>query len=171
MSSKKNSIFLKDKRSQIGETITWIIATIIIIVILLFSIFISTSYLGGHKQTDFSKSNDILASKSFFAYLLTEDSEGQMVYEQLKNQENLNDFNGNLAIKIFKEFYGEEYPKIWVGFIMNRPLLPYVKNNYFGERPSTIRGGDLFHKIVPHIIEHVSLNKDKSIELVLAPKT
>lgn len=170
MFNKEKSFFLKDKRSQIGETMTWVVATIIIIVILLISIFIATSYLGGSKKADFSKQSDILASKSFFAYLLTEDAEGKTIYEQLRDEENLNDFNGNLAIRIFNGFYAEDYPHtIWLGIDFEGFGLPR-KNEYFGFRPTTLRGGDISYRTVDYILEKAILNNDKWLELILMNK-
>ena len=168
-------VFLKDKRSQIGETMTWIVATVIIIIILLASIFIATSYLGKNKGADFlAKRSDLLASESFFAYLLTEDTEGQTVYEQLKNKGNLNDFNGNLGIKIFDELYGEEYPEVWIGIATGIAVSPSIKNQYFGSKP-VLKGGDPKYPFAetikkpdkPYVSQRIALNENKSIELVL----
>lgn len=175
MFNKKIPIFLKDKRSQIGETITWVVATVIIIIILLISIFISTSYLGKNKGADFlAKRSDLLASESFFAYVLTEDTGGQTVHEQLKNQGNLNDFNGNLAIKIFDELYGEEYPEVWIGIAPHSAVSPSIKNEYFGSKP-VLKGGDPkcpFAESIkkpgkPYVSQRIALDENKSIELVL----
>ena len=172
----KIEIFLKDKRGQIGETMTWIVATVIIIVILLISIFVATSYLGKNKGADFlAKRSDLLASESFFAYVLTENAEGQTVYEQLKNQDNLNDFNGDLAIKIFDELYGEEYPEVWIGIAIGIAVSPSIKNEYFGSKPA-LKGGDPKYPFAesikkpdkPYISQRVNLNESKSVELVLA---
>jgi len=168
-----NAFLIKNHKAQVGKTMTWIVATIIIIVILLISFFMSTSYLGKDKKADFSKQSDILASKSFFAYLLTEDSERQIVYEQLRNEENLNDFNGNLAIKIFKGFYGDDYKDIWLGIIFNRVLLPAKSNDYFGRRPKGVRGGDVHFRgrFVSSISEEIELNENKSLELYLGEES
>ena len=152
---------------------TWVVATVIIIVILLISIFITTgaeSFLGVDKKVDFSaKQGDLLASKSFFAYLLTEDAGGRTIYEQLKNQENLNDFNGNLAIKIFDKFYSEEYPRLWVGIVPHIGPLVFIKNEYFGSDPSII-GGEYHSSLITtksRVSERITLNENKSINLVL----
>ena len=175
MFNKKIGIFMKDKRSQIGETMTWVVATVIIIMILLISILVATSYLGKHKGVDFlAKRSDLLASESFFAYVLTEDSEGQTVYEQLRNQENLNDFNGNLAIKIFDELYGGEYPEVWIGIATNIAVSPSIKNQYFGSKP-VLKGGDPKYPFAesikkpdkPYVSQRITLDESKSIELVL----
>jgi hypothetical protein len=156
-----------NKYARVGETMTWIVATIAIIVVLMISIFISAFYLGEDKEVDALETSDVLATKSLFSYLLTKDSEGKTVYVQLKEEEDLNDFNGNLALQIFRGFYGEEYLKVWLGFILNRPLLPYLNNDYFGERPSEIRGGDITKRSVPHILEDIYINENKTFEMAL----
>ncbi len=154
------------KSGQMGETITWIVATIIIIVILIISIFIATSDLGGSKKVDFPKQDDILASKSFFAYLLTKDTEDKTVYEQLKDDENLNEFNGNLALRIFDEFYKEEYSNVWVG-TSSIPVFPiYTSNVFFGDDPGHITktGGYLATDISsPHVRQIVKLSEGKFV--------
>ncbi len=146
------------KLGQIGKTITWVVATVIIIVILFISIFVATSYLGGSKKADFSKQSDILASKSFFAYLLTEDTGGQTIYEQLRDEENLNDFNGNLALNIFEEFYRKDYPHtIWL-VVYSKPH-DIITNTYFPKPPICGRG----------IQEEIELEENKYILLTLTP--
>ena len=163
------------KSGQIGETMTWIVATVIIIIILLISIFVATSYLGKNKGADFlAKRSDLLASKSFFAYVLTENAEGQTVHEQLKNKGNLNDFNGNLAIKIFDELYGGEYPEVWIGIATGIAVSPSIKNEYFGSKP-VLKGGDPKYPFAEsikkpdksYISQRIALNESKFIELVL----
>jgi hypothetical protein len=146
------------KLGQIGKTITWVVATVIIIMILIVSILVSTSYLGGSKKADFSKQTDILASKSFFAYLLTEDTGGQTVYEQLRDEENLNDFNGNLALNIFEEFYRKDYPyTIWL-VIYSKPH-DIITNTFFPKPPICGRG----------ISEEIELKENKYLLLTLTP--
>ncbi len=158
MFNKEKPFFLKNKRGQIGKTITWVVATVIIIMILVVSIFIATSYLGGSKKADFSKQTDILASKSFFAYLLTENTEGDTVYEQLRDEENLNDFNGNLALNIFEEFYRKDYPyTIWL-VIYSKPH-DIITNTFFPKPPICGRG----------ISEEIELKENKYILLTLTP--
>ena len=86
-----------NKRAQIGETMTWIIATIVIIVILIISIYIS-SLLGEAKSIipydDFDRENDLLMEKSVFAYFLSDKS--QAIYGQIKEQEYYDDPDGKI---------------------------------------------------------------------------
>ena len=156
-----------NKRAQIGETITWIFATVIIISILGITFFVAEISLGKNKDIKQTTQVDILVSKSFFSYLLTDN-----IYNQLKTEENLNNVNGDLALKIFEEYYGEDYLKVWVGIVLNRTLFPYRPNDYFGTRPSDLRGGDVHfgRRYVPHIIEEISLDENKTIQTVLKIK-
>lgn len=166
----KNPIFLKNKKATVGETITWIIATIIIVIILFVSILATTLYLGKGKKTDFTRQGDSLAPESFFAWLLTEDSTGQTVHEQLKNGESLNEFNGNLAVKIFNEFYAGEYSGVWIGIVPHSGIPIFIKNKYFGSEPDLV--GDEYATMLvtkkPSLSQRVLLNEDKSVEMVLA---
>ncbi len=149
INNKKNqrffhpSIFPKSRKAQISEGITWIVATIAIIIILLFSVFLS-SFFFSKKDTirsNFFSSN--IYQKSFLSYLATKDSSGKFVISQIKNERDLNAFNGNLALKVFRGIYGEKY-NVWTGvskipdnidpFISG--TLDYVgkENPYFGEK-------------------------------------
>lgn len=164
---------MKNKRAQVGETITWIVATVIIILILTISLSISSFYIGKSKDLSFFKTTDILASKSFFSYLLTKDTEGNMVYEQLKNQENLNEFNGNLGKKIFLDFYAKEHEGVWVGIITNKPGYlgepDSLSNNYFGDRPKSIILKESKTPIPnPGIFEKIKLNENKFVDFVMS---
>ena len=161
-----------NRNAQIGETITWVVATLIIIVVLAFSIFISSFYFSKDKSVSFSGGSDLLASKSMFSYLLTS-SDGGMVYDQLKEEDNLNEFNGNLASKIFKVFYEDDYEDIWLGVVFNRVLFPAKSNDYFGRRPTGVRGGDfnVGRRFVSSISEKIKLNENKSLELYLGEQS
>jgi len=168
----RNKPQIKNKRAQVGETVTWIVATVIIIVILAISLFVSSFYTRTSKDLDFSKTTDTLASKSFFSYLLTKDAEGNIVYEQLKNQENLNEFNGNLGKRIFLDFYAKGYGGLWVGIITNKPGYlgepDSLKNDYFGERPKNIKQIESKTPFMnPGVSEKIKLKENKFIELVL----
>ena len=121
MSNKFFNKPYRDKKGEVGETVTWIIATVIIIVVLLISISATVTGILDFKNFNYIKKADVLASKSFFSYLLTESDEGISVYEQLGSEDNLNEFNGVLAFGIFEEFYEKEYEDVWVGISMQAP--------------------------------------------------
>jgi len=79
-----------------------------------------------------SEKTDLLAEKSLTSYLMTEDEYGEKIFYQIVNEENLNDFNGNLAKTIFLGLYAKDYPsKIWLGIYFKEPL-KYTTNKYFG---------------------------------------
>jgi hypothetical protein len=167
-----NNFFNKisGKTGQVGETVTWMVATIIIIVVLLISISATVIGIFDFKNFNYIKKTDVLASKSFFSYLLTESGEGTHIYEQLGSEDNLNEFNGELAVNIFKEFYeGEkEYLEVWIGIFHNRVPFHYEGNEYFGSRPSIYRGGLFGSRVVVlHITEQIILNENKSVEMAL----
>lgn len=165
---------LKNKKGQIGETLTWVVATVIIIFVLAISIFISSFNSDKFKRVQESsyQTTDVLASKSLFSYLLTMDSEGKIVHSQLKEEENLNDFNGELGKKIFEGSYDEEYEDLWLGIILNRPTLLFLLNDYFGSRPDEAAGGGVIGEraLIPHVTEGIYLEENKSVELVLIEK-
>ena len=123
---------LKNRRAQIAETMTWFVATIAVVVILTISILFSSFFFEKDVEVNNIATVDVLASKSLFSYALTEDSSsssGKKVYEQIKEENSLNKFNGELAKKIFR-LYERDYPYlIWLGF-------PGQENVYFGTPPS-----------------------------------
>ena len=124
---------LQNKRGQTGEAITWIVATLIIIVILLISISIA-NFMGNNKKFDYSKRVDVLASKSLFAYLLTEEfEEDKIIYEKIKEVGNFTKFNGELAVSIFEQFYNEDYWLVWSA-IYSKPNR-ITHNTYFPKPP------------------------------------
>jgi len=168
----RSKLQIKSKRAQIGETLTWIVATVIIILILTISLFVSSFYIGSSKDISFSNTTDTFASKSFFSYLLTKDSDGSTTYEQLKKQGSLNEFNGNLGKRIFLDFYSKEYGKVWVGIITNRAdssgNLASWPNDYFGDRPKSMEQiGSKTPFPNPGVSEKIKLNENKFIELAL----
>lgn len=161
----------KGKKGEVGETVTWVVATVIIIVVLLISISATVIGIFDFKDFNYIKKADVLASKSFFSYLLTESDIGTSVYEQLGSEDNLNEFNGELALNIFKEFYEEEYADVWVGVQDTSEWqgpaseLGFLKNNYFGESSR-----DWLNFVGGEFVEGgimISLNKNKNVILIL----
>ena len=158
------------KRGQIGETMTWIVATIIIILVLGASIFLSAIYINQNKkiQSLSSQTKDVLASKSLYSYMLTGDASGKRVYSQIKEEGDLNEFNGNLGIKIFSNF-GDDYDAVWLGVADERDFFPAVSNDYFLTR----RGiGEIpYSHSDPNImIDEISLDENKTVALALIKK-
>lgn len=161
---------LNRKNGQIGETITWIVATVIIILILAVSLLVSSLSIGNTKDIRFFKENDPLASKSLFSYLLTKDQQGKTIYENLTKQENLDEFNGNLGKTIFEEFYGREYENVWLG-IINIQSFAGKENDYFGEKPADTKFENTkVESASTKATEFIKLNDNKAIQIVLSHK-
>ncbi len=146
----------KNKRGQISETLTWIVATLIIVVILSVSIFLAS--LVGHSKTfPENKAFDLFAKKSFTAYLLTKDSSGASIYNQISRDENLTEFNGELALDIFQGFYDSSYKIIWLAVISKSRGI--ITNSFF-PKPSPCGG----------ISNKIKLNENKDLLLVLTTR-
>jgi len=154
-----------NRDGQVGETVTWLVATVVILVVLIIAIFASSFYFDGKNKSVSGNENDFSASISFFSWLLTEDDSEISVYRQLDIEGDLNEFNGNLAKEIFDSLYEPEYIYVWVG--VDFKGVGFRKNDYFGVRLSTIAGNELNRKIIPRLTERVIVNENKTVELVL----
>lgn len=80
------------KRGQIGETMTWIVATIIIVVVLGISILLSTSISNSKENYQFDKEKDFLATKSITNFLseeknlqILENSQNEIQSKKIEN--------------------------------------------------------------------------------------
>ncbi|MBR9701419.1 hypothetical protein GOV13_00690 [Candidatus Pacearchaeota archaeon] len=93
---------MKNRRGQIGETMTWVVATLVIVVILSISIFAVTLDITGIKNSKKFKWNrdaDLLATKSLVNYLMESE-----VYEKLKESGKLNESGEKIV-----EYYEKDY--------------------------------------------------------------
>ncbi len=178
----------KNKKAQIGKTLTWIAATIIIVFVLAVSIFIANLFPGKDKKIEspYFQITDVLASKSLYSYALTQDSDKKTVYSQIKDEGNLNDFNGNLGLKIFRGLYQKDYfnnpNNIWLGVVVNTgenlaenqepkfDILESMPNDFFNPRPGGARGTAISYHTIPHTSEKINFNETKYLELVLVGK-
>lgn len=151
-----------DRKGQTGSTITWILATIIIIFILLVTVFISGS-IGKSKDINFVPERDTLASKSLFAWLSTMQGE-ETIYFQLGEDEKLNDFSGELAIEIFDKYRESNLDEVWLGFLEQ-------SNNYFGATPVSVTNVRTEFQepfVGSNIIsESIYVNENKTIRLLI----
>ncbi len=99
-----------NKKAQIGQTMTWVVATVIIMIILIISIVITADpRIKTLKALPYTNKVDLFADKSLTAYLLTNKSAGARVYATLANENDVNDFNKNLAQMIFINLYSGYY--------------------------------------------------------------
>ena len=142
---------------------TWIFATIIVVVLLLLCIYLSGIFFNKNlSESSYLRTVDTLASKSLFSYVLTKDDSGKLVYQQL-GVESLNEFNGNLALKIFRDYYKEEYPsKVWLGF--------ENENSYFGKKTFGPSGSRYEFDPVGGVYESIDLSENSTINLLLVKK-
>jgi len=169
-----NKIKRKNKKGQVGETITWIVATVVIIITLIVSIFIASFYFGNNRGISYEKQVDVLTSKSFFSYLATNNSDGKIIYEQIKEEKSLNSFNGNLATDVFQKLYEKEYKEIWLGISnYGEGILGGTwngeENGHFGSRPKmeivvVMPGGTYF--VVDAFSNMFKIEKNSVIELL-----
>ncbi len=77
-------------RGQIGETMTWVVATIIIVVILIISVYAASLLANTRKALSYQKEkieSDLLMEKSLFAYFSANDTKKDFIYGELKQQE------------------------------------------------------------------------------------
>ena len=165
----KNSFFPKNHKAQVGETMTWVVATIVIIVILSFSILISVN-LFKDKEFNVDRKTDLLATKSLTGFLLTEDKNGKKVFELIKSEEKINDFEGNLALDIFENYYQKkgEYENVWFGINLKGMGFFHRENDYFEKKPSTGKGGDIsIGWFRQSVLLKIELNSEKNLELFL----
>lgn len=160
------------KKAQMAETITWWVATTIIIVVLLISISVVSFQVKDRKFT-IEKKDDLLVTKSFVGFMLSSDTPiSGNIFSQVKEEigspkdklAGLKLLHVDLAKKIFPVLYsrGEIKNYFWMGvvepkykFQMGQGLS--VVNNYFeGKR------GDVKSLAVEPVI-YQSIKLDKAI--------
>lgn len=118
-----------NKRAQVATTITWIVATVIIIIMLVISMLLTAAFgKRTYNDNDLSERTDLFIAKSFLSYLSTKETSN--VFEQISEQGNLNDFNGNLAQHIFLSLYQKDYRFIWLVV-----LKPQIMTNIYFNNP------------------------------------
>ena len=137
---------LKDRKGQISEGITWLAATIIIIVILTISVFVTSIYSRDKKINGGYFSSNV-NQKGLLGWLLTSDSKGGNVYS-------------NLALKVFA-IYEKQYSGMWIG-------IDTIKGGFLGIGSSR-EGNDYFDLSSlsgEGDASFVTINKDKVAEAV-----
>lgn len=161
-----------NKRGQMGETITWVVATIIVVVILAISISI-VSLSNSPRAMTIPITSDLFAVKSLAGYLSTGN-----VYNRLSIDGNFTEETGNLASKIFHGIYDGKVSGIWVGFPEDI-VLTRLDNGFFqiffklytkGMRENLIvQAIPISEKILlrENNLEEIILSEDKFIEVYL----
>jgi hypothetical protein len=161
-----NNYLKKNKRAQVSETITWVVATIIILMILIVSAVLA-SLVGKNKIFPTTSHVDLFVEKSFSSYLLTRDNFGISIYSELNQQGTLTNFNGNLAASIFNSLYGGYYNKgIYLGLLNSDKQVIGDKNPYFNG-PAALITSIQSNPSVATIFYKISLDNNKFVQLIL----
>ncbi len=130
---------------------TWVVATLIIIVILAISISI-TSLNFSYKKIMVNDISDLYAVKSVSGYMLTEETYGKLNTGVFTGE------TGNFAMDLFSELYLETYFNgIWFGFADEN------KNDYFGRRLEPAIGFGEGTVAVDYLGEEFKLNEEELV--------
>jgi len=163
-----------NQRAQIAETVTWVVATIAIIVIILISVLVVQFNLKDKKFSSQGDS-DLLITKSMTGYLLTKNVYGNL--QNLGEEDSFNPIRENIknsqlisfATKVFRDLYSEEYPDpFWIGVVhKDRKYLAgstEIVSNTFGARNDRLASR---HPNGRFFYNHVKLNDELVVELIL----
>lgn len=161
--SRDFSLYNSNRRGQVAETTTWIVATLIVVVIITVSVFLA-SLVGQSKTLPVREKIDLFAKKSMISYLLTVDN-GAPVYSQISNEGELNDYTGTLASEIFHELY-HGYARIFLGVREAGSSTAYP-NEYFSS-PSIVLGNAALNS--PYAVLYLINLNDKFVQLGLWQK-
>ena len=145
---------LRDNKAQVGETMTWIVATLVIIVILSVSVFIVSTLtknplFGNNRIFKSERKADLIATKSLVHYLLSD--ENGILYDKLKNKGNDFGDSKNLIEDLYKNDYNEEVD-----------LYIVSKDDFFVS--------DVVEEIGCEVETRIELNNEKDILLCLGRK-
>lgn len=94
---------MSGKKSQVGETATWLVATAIILIILAIAIFASSSLGKLNHEINFDDEN-LLLKNSLHSYLLTKDGD-ETSFERIGESGNFDEFTGSLERTVFEGLY------------------------------------------------------------------
>ena len=100
---------MHSKSGQIAETTTWIVATLIIIVILVVSLYASSEISESARAVNAKKSviflkeknADLLLKQSLFGFLITKNADGKTIYQSIAEKNALSDDEKSLAKDVF----------------------------------------------------------------------
>jgi len=164
-----------NNKAQIGETMTWMVGTIIIIIMLAMSVFILSSSLfeNDRKISLRSINSDLIVTKSFLGYLLTGDN-----FNQLRNTElrlvtdSVSRSDDEIVKKIFFELGSNEYSgDIWLGVLKegcgwNKDTQTNVQPSCAPNKRKVIASGC----ITGVFYDRIKLNDDSIAELMIGCK-
>ena len=105
---KKNNFFIKNHKAQVGETMTWIVATLVIIVLLTVSVVVAKLNFNSN-DLEIEKQSDLISIKSISGFLINEDN-----LNLVKESVNTKDYSTlKLKIKTFLETLPKENSCSW----------------------------------------------------------
>ncbi len=155
----KKTLINLNKKGQVGDTTTWVFATLIILFILFVAIF-SLKIVGLNsslKNVGGTYADDII-QKSAFGFLETKNSQGMKFFEVLKNSGEMDEESNFLANKIFIDNKDNYYWKISFGI--------GSEWKYFFLTDDSVREDNALEKLLL-FIQPVYLSKNKLFELRL----
>ena len=99
-----SSSILGQTKGQVAETMTWVIATVAILVILTIAIYSASVISKSNKTLNFNSNEpSILLRKSLQSYLITNDTNQKSVFEKIEKNENFDSFSKKLSGEIFNK--------------------------------------------------------------------
>ena len=92
------------KKGQIAETVTWLVATVVILVILSMAIYTASILSKTNRAVTIgADGSPILLKKSLQGYLFSNDSTGEKIFTKLEKNKVFDSFSEELGRKIFKD--------------------------------------------------------------------
>ena len=89
------------KKSQVGETVTWLVATVAIVVILTISIFAASSLSKLNHRINIYDNKNLLLKNSLHSYLITKDADGNTTFQRIEESGKFDDFTASLGNAAF----------------------------------------------------------------------
>ncbi|MEK6926326.1 MAG: hypothetical protein AABW50_03545 [Nanoarchaeota archaeon] len=157
------------KKAQTSETLTWIVATIAIVIILYISILVASAQDSVKNVLNLDKKvtyNDFReGEKSLHGVLLANNGE---VYYSIRDKDNLED-SGEFVKNVLEQIYRDKYEKIWFGvFTFDSFVYEGKDNSYFGDRPGVSSNGSRGVVDEEHSVSNsVYLKDNLYVELLL----
>lgn len=112
---------LNNKRAQVGEGLTWLVATIIILLVLGASIALTNKILkpvknifgNAEKELLYDPATDLIVQKSFTGLLLSRGKNSETIFDELKKEDfsgkKFDEINSIPNVKLLKSVFGGIY--------------------------------------------------------------
>src|SRR3989344_2001249 len=150
----------KNKKAQAAEATIWIVATLIIVVIIVTSIYATEIISKSAKTARISDSFSVLkeqranmfVKQSLFAYALTKNNDGINIFKQIENEQSLPKQSAEFGTQVFKTAHGT-------------PNVLSMILAYDGINQNIISFGYFDEKF--RVVEKIKTDKDSALELIL----